>query len=244
MESEHTNGHAREDHAITTVASFLRNEIGIDETRARAEASNFVHEVVDTVKGTRAETLRAWWAFTLKGVLAIAAGVMFLARPLESTYAMALVLGAWIFVDGVIALASAFSARHRSWTLALSGAVGIALGYLIFTRTGGAMIVFYVLTATWALGHGVADVATAAAMRSKEPGRASLAVLGIVAFCFGILLLVAPIAGLVTLGWWIGLYAIAYGVLSLVISFQARHLRKEIKQAVTTRLQPPTPQPA
>jgi uncharacterized membrane protein HdeD (DUF308 family) len=47
----------------------------------------------------------------------------------------------------------------------------------------------------------------------------------VASFAFGILLLVAPLLGVVTPGWWIGLYALIFGVISLIRMFEVRRVR-------------------
>lgn len=237
---EQTNGPAQIA-AVGAMANYLREEVGVEDRLAREAATNAVRDARASLVVERIEAPRSWWALALRGLLAIAAGVLFLIRPIESIVAIVLVLGVWIFVDGVISLVSAFSQRERPWSTAPIGAIGIIIGYLIFTRTGGATVVFYVLTAAWALSRGAAEISIASRMRRHEPGRGSLSFLGIVSFAFGIFLLVAPIAGAVTLGWWIGLYAIVYGVVSLIRSFQLRRVSPEVRAIWTARHARPRP---
>lgn len=225
--------------AVVSVATYLREE-GLDEPVARARASEVVREARESMVG-RIEAPRSWWALALRGVLAIAAGAIFVARPVESLVTIVFVLGAWVFVDGVIALVSAITNRERSWSSVPAGAIGVIIGYLMLTRVGGAMIVFFVLTAAWALARGAAEIGVAVRMRRGEPGRISLAVLGIASFAFGILLLVAPAAGVVTLGWWIGVYAILYGAITLLRAFQVRHVSAEVRDLWTRRGAQPQP---
>jgi uncharacterized membrane protein HdeD (DUF308 family) len=211
--------------------------MGVGENAARAKASELVRDARETF--ARMEPPRSWWSIALRGVLAIVAGFILLQRPIETVAAIVLVLGAWILVDGVITLASAI--MHRTWSTAPEGAIGVIIGYLIFTRPSGAMIVFFVLAAAWALARGAAEIGLAMKMDKGEPGRTSLLVLGAVSFAFGILLLVAPALGMVTLGWWIGAYALIYGVVSVMRAFQVRKVREEVKDLWHGRPRAPLP---
>jgi uncharacterized membrane protein HdeD (DUF308 family) len=165
---------------------------------------------------TRLEAPRTWWSFALRGVLAIVAGMLLVVHPIPSVMIMSLALGAWIFVDGVVALVSAWTQDDRRWTTAPIGAIGIVMGYLLLTRTGTTSILLFVLIAVWALARGAAEVGVAARMRTGEPGRRSLAFLGIVSVLFGMLIIAAPFSGLVLVVSWIGVYAFIYGAIDLV----------------------------
>jgi uncharacterized membrane protein HdeD (DUF308 family) len=212
--------------AMSSVATYLQ-EMGADGEVARAKASALLREAREPY--VRVEPPRSWWSLALRGLLAIAVGVVFLGRPVGSVVALVLVLGAWILVDGLITLVSAIS--ERSWSMVPSGAIGMLVGYLILSRTSGAVFVFFILAAAWALARGAAEISMAARMQRHEPGRKSLVFLGAASFAFGILVLLSPILGLVTLGWWLGLYALIYGVVSLFRTFEVRHISNVIKDS-------------
>lgn len=212
------------ENAVASVETYLR-DLGADAQRAREKAVHLVSHARETV--VRQEPARSWWSLALRGILAIVAGAIFLSRPVESIVTIVTILGAWILVDGIIAIVSAIS--HRAWASVPVGAIGALIGYLILSRTTAATIVFFVLTAAWALARGAGELGMAARMQRHEPGRKSLVFLGASSFAFGLLLLIAPMAGVITLGWWVGMYAVIYGVISLVRMFEVRHLTDEEK---------------
>jgi uncharacterized membrane protein HdeD (DUF308 family) len=43
---------------------------------------------------------------------------------------------------------------------------------------------------------------------------------GALSVIFGVLILIAPIAGAVVLAWWFGAYAFAFGVVLLILAFR------------------------
>lgn len=224
------------DVAVASVASFLREEVGVDDRTAHARANKLVDDARDAF--VRSESAVTWWSIALRGVLAIVAGIIFLQRPIESVAAIVFVLGAWILVDGIISIGTAIA--NRDWADAPYGLIGVLVGYLIFTRPQGAITVFFILTAAWALARGAAEIGQAAKMHKGERGRASLVFLGLLSFAFGLLLIAAPVLGVVTLGWWIGAYALIDGVVSVIRSFQIRRVSHEVRQVWGRR----SPQPA
>jgi uncharacterized membrane protein HdeD (DUF308 family) len=233
---EHRNdGH---ESAVNSVAAYLHDELGLEDRAARASATSIVENAPEVVAPKRIESPRTWWALALRGILAIVVGAVFLAQPHASITVAVLVIGAWILVDGIVGLVSAFTQEERSRVTAPVGAIGAVIGYLILTRTGTATLVLFILIAAWALARGAAEIGLSARMRRGEPGRASLAFLGIASFLFGLLLLTAPMVGVIALGWWIGLYAILYGVVEVIRSVQVHRVTSYVHDAWSPRRVP------
>jgi uncharacterized membrane protein HdeD (DUF308 family) len=53
-------------------------------------------------------------------------------------------------------------------------------------------------------------------------GRWWLALNGVASIAFGVLAILAPLAGAVVLTWWIGVFALLFGVLLIVVAFRLR----------------------
>jgi uncharacterized membrane protein HdeD (DUF308 family) len=223
---------------VEVVTSYLVTEVGLSERDARMEAEDLLRDA-GVAHGYFS---KRWWVLVLRGVLAIAVGLLFVARPVSALASLVVVLGAWILVDGVIAIAQAISQR-RAWHVYLEGAIGILIGYLILTRPVGAAMALLVLTAAWSIGRGISEIAIGAGMRRGEPGRGTLVFVGIVSFLFGIVLIAAPLLGVVTLGWWLGAYALAYGAMLIVLGFQVRRVKEEVREAIEPRIGGPLPYP-
>ena len=87
---------------------------------------------------------------------------------------------------------------------------------------------FVLLIAVWALVSG-ALMLVAAFRLNIDHGRWWLALGGIASIIFGVVLIIAPVVGAVVLTWWLGAYALVFGVLLLVLAFQL-HSRREEKR--------------
>lgn len=211
--------------AVALLATYLHDETGVNEETARARARDAVREAHEAV--AHKESGITGWAFGLRGLLSIAAGVIFVLRPIETVFAIVFVLGAWILVDGIIEIASAIA--NRDWSAAPYGAIGVLVGYLIFTRTQGAISVFFILAAVWVLARGAAEIGQAVKMHRGDRGRGSLMFLGVISFAFGLLLLAAPVLGAVALGLWLGAFALINGVVSVFRAFQLRRVSEDVK---------------
>jgi uncharacterized membrane protein HdeD (DUF308 family) len=221
----------RREELVRSLARYLEVEGGLAPREAELEAEAVVGDATQTAAGAVWAFARRWWALALRGVLAILVGAVFLARPIAALGALVVLLGAWVFVDGVISLVGAI-AHRRSWYLLLEGAVGIVIGYLILSRPGGAALVFFILAAIWAMARGVTEIAYGAGLRRGASGRMATVMLGIVSFLFGLLMLLAPILGALTLGYWLGFYALADGAILLLLAFQVRGLEKDADKVI------------
>ena len=98
---------------------------------------------------SRTQVSKMRWAIGLHGLASVVFGVMILAWPGISVYALTIVFGAYALAGGIIELGSAFKAQgsERGWLIA-SGLVGIAVGVIVFAWPGiSALALLYVIGA-------------------------------------------------------------------------------------------------
>ena len=165
-----------------------------------------------------------WWVFAIRGVLGILFGLIAFILPGVTILSLVIVFAAYAIVDGIFAITAAVRAagRHQSWMLfLLEGIVGIGAGVLAFMWPALTVVVFVTLIAFWALLSGGFMVAAAFRV-GPDHGRWWFALGGIASLVYGALLLVAPLFGALVLTWWIGAYALVFGIAVLVASFRLR----------------------
>jgi uncharacterized membrane protein HdeD (DUF308 family) len=166
---------------------------------------------------------RNWWLVVLRGVLAILFGVLAFFMPGAAWFALALLFGAYAFVDGLFALVAAFSGRVDEgpwWSLVLEGVIGLGVGVVTFIQPGITMLALAYLIAFWAIATGIFEIGAAFRIRQHIENEWMLALSGIISIAFGVILAVAPAYGAVAVVMLIGVYAIVFGVLMLVLGFQ------------------------
>jgi uncharacterized membrane protein HdeD (DUF308 family) len=165
-----------------------------------------------------------WWAFIIRGVLAIVFGLIALFTPGVTMLSLVLVFSAYAIGDGAFAIVSAVRAARQGerWMLLVfEGVVGIAAGILAVMMPGLTVVLFITLIAVWALVTG--GFMLAAAFRlDAEHGRWWLVLSAVASLVYGALLIIAPMAGAVVLTWWIGAYALVFGIGMLVMAFRLR----------------------
>jgi uncharacterized membrane protein HdeD (DUF308 family) len=167
-----------------------------------------------------------WWALAIRGGIAIIFGLAALLRPGIALEALILLFGAYALVDGVFAIVGVFGGTRGGtprWLLIIEGIAGILAGLIAFVLPGLTAVLLLYLIAAWAVITGISEIATAIRLRQEIRGEWALIVGGALSVLFGVILaVIGPVAGLLSLIWLIGIYALMFGVLMLITAFQVR----------------------
>ena len=137
---------------------------------------------------------------------------------------------AYMLVDGIAGIISAVRAIRRKedrWGLLIfEGLLDIAVGVLAFLWPGITVVAFVWLIAAWAIVSG--GLMTAAGFRLNiDHGRWWLILGGLLSIAYGTLLIVTPLIGAIVLTWWLGAYALAFGIALVIFSFKLRSRQHE-----------------
>jgi len=170
-------------------------------------------------------TSQEWWIVALQGVAAIVFGVLALVWPGITLLSLVFLFAAYALVDGVLALMSGFrrgAGGKLDWWRIARGVVGIAAGVVAFAMPGITAYVLLLVIAAWAIVSGAIELVAAYQLRDVIQREWLLALDGVLAIIFGIVLVVFPSAGALALVWLIGAFAIASGVIFLTVAFRSR----------------------
>jgi uncharacterized membrane protein HdeD (DUF308 family) len=136
-----------------------------------------------------------------------------------------ILFAAYLLVDGVFALVGGISGR--SWILIIEGLAGIVAGALALIWPAITAVVLLILVAAWAILTGLIELFAAYLLRRVLRHEWLLALGGAASVVFGILLVVNPRAGLLTLVWLMGAYAFVFGVILLGLAWRLRRRSRE-----------------
>lgn len=171
-----------------------------------------------------------WWLLLLRGIAAIAFGVLAFAWPGLTLVTLTLLWGVYALMDGFIAIWAAFNASGGDagprWWLALSGLAGILAGVVTFYYTGTTTLVLLMLIAVWAIVIGALQIWGAIALRKVLQREWLLILNGALSIAFGAVLLAQPGAGALGLVWTIAWYAIFFGCLYIALAFRLRQYKR------------------
>ena len=177
-----------------------------------------------------------WWAFMLRGLFAIALGLVILWRPIESIAAFALVIAIWALFTGFIEIIHAFQLRtafRQWWVMLLSGLISVGFGTAAFNYYPLLSLTFAVIWATWWLFLSGALALSAAMMERKMGvGWGRTLAFGVVAFVTGVVALMNPPATLAAIMGLIAGFALVSGIVLIIGAFKLSSLKSKLSQAV------------
>ena len=108
----------------------------------------------------------------------------------------------------------------------------MATGIAAFLWPGLTVLAFVWLVAAWAIVTG--GLITAVGFRLNiDHGRWWLVLGGLLSLAYGALLIIAPLIGAIVLTWWIGAYALAFGIALVIFSFKLRSRLQELASPTT-----------
>ena len=168
---------------------------------------------------------KQWGWIALRGVVAVLFGVIALAMPGITLAALVIAWGAYSVADGIVALVAAWQARHdgpQFWSFLGIGLLGIAAGVATFVWPGITQLVLLMVIAGWAVGTGMFEIVAAIRLRKEIQGEWALGLSGALSVLFGLMMFVSPGAGALAVLGLIAAYAIAFGVLLVVLGFRLR----------------------
>lgn len=173
----------------------------------------------------------SWWALVLRGLAAIAFGILAFVWPGITLTALVFLWGSYALVDGAFAIvagAKSHGENKRWWVLLLQGILSVAAGVIAFVLPGITALVLLILIASWAIVTGAFEIAAAIQLRKYIKGEWLLALMGIVSILFGAALLFNPGPGALAVVWLIGAYAIVFGVLLVVLGVRLHSMLRSV----------------
>jgi uncharacterized membrane protein HdeD (DUF308 family) len=165
-----------------------------------------------------------WPLFVVRGLCAIAFGVLTLVWPNPALAVLVLSFGVYAGVDGVISWATAVrgGAPTSRWWLAIVGFIGIGTSALTFVWPALTAEVLLQFMAIWAIATGLVEMAGALQVRRQISREWLLFVSGVCSVVFGIVAL-RPSAGAVAMVVAIGAYAIVHGGILVSLALRLRY---------------------
>jgi uncharacterized membrane protein HdeD (DUF308 family) len=172
-----------------------------------------------------------WWAIVLRGLCAVLFGVGAFVWPGITLAVLVLLYGAYALVEGALAVAWAVMGRREGafpWGLLLAGLAGIAIGVITFMSPGITAVALVYLIAAWAVLRGVFEIIAAVQLRKEIENEWLLGLSGLLSVGLGLFLFAAPGAGAIAVLWWIGAFAIVFGVLEIILGFRLKGLKDRV----------------
>lgn len=173
-------------------------------------------------------TIRSlWWIPLIRGVMLVAVGGYALLLPGVTMTAYATILGAFVLVDGVLALVAGLMGWVESrWWMLLRGVLGVLIGLFVLTHPVligvVAILSLVIVLAIQAIMGGVFEIVVAIRERKEIEGEWWFVLSGLLSIAFGAVLLSQPLLASALLVQILGVVAIVLGVVLIVGAFRLK----------------------
>jgi uncharacterized membrane protein HdeD (DUF308 family) len=186
--------------------------------------------VGQTGAGTAGSDVRAatggWWLILLIGLLSVVVGIVILAKPGDSLETLAVIVGVFVLIDGILELAA--SLMHGSESrgmVALLGVLSVTVGVLLIRHPVGGVTFVTLLIGIWLIAAGVVRFVAAFEV-DEHRGWGMIA--GVIEVIAGIAIISDPNIGFATLALLVGLAFIVNGLGISAVGWSMHTLRDQI----------------
>jgi uncharacterized membrane protein HdeD (DUF308 family) len=170
---------------------------------------------------------RNWWLLLLNGLALVVAGVLIFSID-WTVRSLATFIGAVFIVQGIAyALTTGIDDRVRRANV-VTGLLSIATGILIIVWPSPGLVAVGVILGAWLIVGGTITITGAFAARGILANWWLVLLLGLLEIPLGVLALANPgatLAALVTVG---GIWAVAIGVMRIVLAFEVKRLPQDV----------------
>jgi len=168
---------------------------------------------------------RRWWVYVLRGIAAIVFGIAAWAWPNLTIGTLVIVFGIYAIADGLLSIWAALftNAGGHRLSLILAGVAGILIGIISIAWPELTATTVVLLIAIWAVSVGLLQIFSAWQLRNEIENEWLLMLAGAGGVIWGILVMIFPGGGAVSIVWAIGLFAILLGALLIVLGFRLRN---------------------
>ena len=170
----------------------------------------------------------------VRGVLAVAVGIMALAWPGITVLALVALFAVYAFIASGLETVRAFTSRDAGPVFGhlLVGLIDLAAGVLALVWPGPTALVLVLIVGSWAFVAGVFEIAAAFQVGEFAGTRALYVLGGLVSVAFGVVLFARPGVGAITLALLFGLFNLTYGASVLVQGIELRRTGKTLHSLV------------
>ena len=176
---------------------------------------------IEAPRDAMTEVARAWWLLVVVGVASAVAGVILVTKPSNSLATLAVIVGIFLLIDGIVELVSSFGRPAEGRAVAvIVGLLGVIIGIILIRHPTHAVTAIGLLIGIWLVAAGVLRLLRAVVV----PGllQAAIAVVEIVV---GIVIVSDPHIGYATLAVLTGIWLILNGAGMIAAGLLVRKAR-------------------
>ena len=196
-----------------------------------SEKNEKLRQVVSATKVRVGDKLGdLWWWFLIRGVLALGLAVFALFWPQQTVDVLVKLLGGYLLLDGVLGAVGAFRSGGKG-NVPVIAVIGLVMGAFLLFWTGLSMRLFLIMVGAWALIQGVGIFLSSRNKESDPESRNLVGIVGAVLAISGLVLIVWPKTGVVTVSWLIAAVSLLLGCLLIFVATRLRHVARRLRNA-------------
>lgn len=180
---------------------------------------------------------RTWWIFLIGGIAAVVFGILAFMQPGAALLVLSIYFAAMVLVDGAMNVWGALSNREKDgwWILLLLGIIGVvAAGYALF-HPALSITAFILVVAFTAILFGGLLLALGFKIRKETEREWVLYLTGAMSLLFGVLIVVRPMEGSLSVVYLIASWALILGVLKIWFAFKIKNLPENLGERLAQR---------
>jgi len=172
-----------------------------------------------------------WWLFLVRGLLAIAFGILTLGWPHATLVALTAFIAAYALFDGVVAIVYALRLRAifpRWWILLIQGLISAAFGVIAFIHPVLSLIFVVVWVAAWMVFGGAALFMLSGMQRRMGISSVWSTLAGILCVALAVAAIAYPGLTLLTVLALIAWFALGIGIVQIMLAFRVRAFARRL----------------
>ena len=169
-----------------------------------------------------------WWSLLIRGLLALALAVAALFWPEATLILLIRLIALFALADGVMGLVGWLRTRDLAAHLA-PAVISIAVGLILLFWPDLTGRLLLTILGLWALFQGVMLILAGFQAGPDDPDRGPAMTIGAVAAIVGLVLVIWPGTGVVTLSWAIGIAALLIGGSLVYLALRLRRIDKRVE---------------
>lgn len=165
-----------------------------------------------------------WWVALIQGIAALIIGVLLLMSPGMTTLVLVQLLGIYWLIDGIISIVRIFTKStdtHWGWLLA-RGIFGIIVGLVVIQHPIWSTVLIPTTIVIVMGFYGIVGGIIGLVEGFSGGVKWGVVALGALSLILGIILLFNPLLGATILPIVVGIFAIIFGIIAIIMSFKMR----------------------
>jgi len=168
-----------------------------------------------------------WWVFLLRGLLALGLGVSALIWPRLTLALLIRLVGFYAVLDGAAGIVSGIRSRELQSYL-VPALASLVVGAILIFWPGLTVKGLLIMLGLWAVLQGANLFLAGRGAETDDPNRALLTMTGTVLAVVGLVLIIWPGVGAITISWLVAALAFLMGALLVFLALRLRRVRLRV----------------